>query len=78
VSTALRVTVKLFAGLEAGRAPVQSMELAPGTTVAGLQEMLAIAPGAVTLHFVNGRHADPGTVLRDGDTLACFPPVGGG
>lgn len=28
--------------------------------------------------IINGLHADAGRVLRDGDILSLFPPVGGG
>jgi molybdopterin converting factor small subunit len=28
--------------------------------------------------ILNGVHADAGRVLRDGDTLSLFPPIGGG
>jgi molybdopterin synthase sulfur carrier subunit len=74
----VRVTVKLFADLRRGRPPERSVEVEPGTTVGTLMRSLDIPARAVTIHFVNGRHAGPDTLLADGDTVALFPPVGGG
>lgn len=75
------VLVRLFAGLEQrtrdGRAE-QSVPLAQAGTVAALCEALGLAPGAAGLVLVNGVHGDMATVLRDGDEVSLFAPVGGG
>ena len=71
------LTVKLFATFREGRFDVRRREYAEGTTVArvisdlGLQEKASII-------FVNNRHGSSDSVLEDGDTLALFPPIGGG
>ena len=73
-----RVTVKLFATLREGRFNVDSLELQPGSTVTTIVHRLGIPEKEATLIFLNGRHADLSTELFDGDTLAIFPPIGGG
>jgi molybdopterin converting factor small subunit len=74
----MRVTVKLFATLQKGRAGEEALELSPSTTVGQAMSAIGIPEDQVTLIFLNGRHAKTGEELSDGDTLALFPPVGGG
>jgi sulfur-carrier protein len=72
------VTIKLFATLRDGRFSIESRELQPGTTVGMVVQELGIPERDAALILVNGRHADIVTELREGDTLAIFPPIGGG
>lgn len=79
----MQVDVALFAHLssfqpdgEAGRKS-RAFELPEGTTVGALIESLGL-PAEPRVLFVNGRHAEDGTVLCEGDRLAIFPPVAGG
>jgi sulfur-carrier protein len=74
----MTVTVKLFASLRLGRSDIQRMEVPEASTPRYVIGRLAIPDKEVTLIFVNGRHGEPDTVLADGDTVALFPPVGGG
>ncbi len=74
----MRVTVRLYANLREGHKPEEEVETPPGATVAALMGMLGVPESAVTLVFVNGVHASPDSVLRQGDRVALFPPVGGG
>jgi len=74
----MHITVKLFATLRWGRFSVADREVPPGTTVGDVIRELAIPEREVTLIFINGRHVLPGTELAEGDTLALFPPIGGG
>ena len=74
----MRVTVKLFATLREGRFIVDTLKLEAGTTVTDLLHHLDIPEQEAALTFINSRHADPSAALADGDTLAVFPPVGGG
>jgi sulfur-carrier protein len=48
-----------------------------GVTVSGLMHHINVAPESVKLIFVNGKHAEVGTVLSDGDQVALAPAVGG-
>lgn len=72
------VHVKLFATLRYGRFAVGEIEFPEGTTVAQVLTQINIPAGEVAIILINGRSSDVETVLRDSDTLALFPPVGGG
>jgi molybdopterin converting factor small subunit len=74
----MQVTVKLFATLRQGRFDIDTLDLNPGATVGDVVQEFGIPEKEVTLIFINGRHADFTSVLHGGDTLAMFPPVGGG
>lgn len=74
----MRITVRLYANLREGHRAEEELEIPPDSTIASVIETLRIPESSVTLAFVNGRHAVPGTVLHDGDNLGLFPPIGGG
>jgi sulfur-carrier protein len=74
----VRITVRLYASLREGHQAEEEMEAPQGSTIASVIEMLGIPETAATLTFVNGRHASTDTVLREGDNLGLFPPIGGG
>lgn len=77
------VEVALFASLASfqpdglpGR-HARPIEFPEGFRISDVIEMLAL-PDEPRVIFVNGRHAEEGAELADGDRLAIFPPVGGG
>jgi sulfur-carrier protein len=74
----MHITIKLFATLRKNRFDEKSLELPDGVTAGEIIDMCAIPPTEVTLIFINGRHSMPETKLAEGDTLALFPPIGGG
>ena len=84
----LRITFKLFATLqdylpaEAKKTNALSLDLEPGTTVAQLVERFALPLKLVHLVLIDGTFVPPadraGRVLKDGETLAIWPPVAGG
>jgi molybdopterin converting factor small subunit len=55
-----------------------TVELPEGATVGDLLKHLGIPDGMAALLLVNGTHQPPETVLKDGETLAMFPPLAGG
>ncbi len=79
----MRITVKCFA---ASREIVGQRELAvdvcAGATVADLRDVLfETYPRLIDLRLrfaVNAVYAAQEVELRDGDEVACIPPVGGG
>ena len=79
----IRIEVRLFAGAreEAGTGTL-SQTLPAGSTVGDAADVLYAAYPALRemrlRYAVNAAYADAGTVLHDGDELACIPPVGGG
>ena len=74
----MHITVKLFATLRHERFDIDTLDLPPHTTVGDIVKKLGISDKEVTLMFVNGVHAELVTEVRDEDTVALFPPVGGG
>ena len=73
------VHIKLFATL-ADFLPdnAENYAIATGTTVERLISRLGIPLQKAKLVFVNGQKAGLETVLKSGDRLGIFPPVGGG
>lgn len=74
----MQIAVKLFATLRDGRFDSAPLELPAGSLVADALAAAGVPPEAAAVIFVNGRHAEPGRALSPGDTVAIFPPVGGG
>jgi molybdopterin synthase sulfur carrier subunit len=74
----MKITVKLFATLRRGRFDQKTIECGEGVIIHDLIKMLEIPEKEAAIIFVNSRHAEFHTILRQGDTLAIFPPVGGG
>lgn len=77
----MRVTLKLFAGLEVhlpSRRSPETLDLPDGLTVLEVLDHLGVPRGKPRIFMVDHRHVELDRVLRDGDTLAVFPPVAGG
>ncbi|RDV83569.1 MoaD/ThiS family protein [Ammonifex thiophilus] len=79
----MRVEVRLFGGLEKFVKDVRfgegfPVDLPEGGRVAELLDRLGIPPSQVFSVLINGRHASLADVLREGDRVALFPPLGGG
>ena len=74
----MRVTVKLFATFRDGRFKVREFDFPEGTCVLDVIQPLNITPEEIAICYRNGKDAKSDTELYDGDTLALFPPVGGG
>ena len=84
----MKVTLKLFASL-AVHLPVEArsrlrveLEVAPGTTVAGLIRAHGIPEGQCAIVLLDGvwvaRPDREARVLAEGEVLAIWPPVAGG
>lgn len=79
----MKVELKLFASLSVyashPRIPADgTMELSQPLTVGGLIDDLGIPRQDIKLIFINGVHAHMESMLKDGDRLGIFPPIGGG
>jgi len=74
----VHVTVKLFATFREGRFKVEERDLPQESKVLDVLEPLNISPEEIAICLVNGRNVNEQHVLNDGDTIALFPPVGGG
>ncbi len=75
----IAVTVKLFATLKEYGKARSEVTVPEGSTVRSIIEKYKISKGMKTLIImVNGRGRKDNFVLKDGDTVALFPPIGGG
>jgi sulfur-carrier protein len=74
----MTITVKLFATLRHGRFDQSVIEGGEDMMVRHVVALLNIPEKEAAILFINSRHAELDTVLHEGDTLAIFPPVGGG
>ena len=80
----MRIQVRFYASLERylpGERDSRSfrhMEVNEGSTVGEFLEALQVPADTVKLIFLNGVHAEPDQILKEGDRLGVFPPVAGG
>jgi molybdopterin converting factor small subunit len=84
----VNITFKLFAQLqdylpaEARKTNAFRLEIPEGSSVAEVIERMQLPPRLVHLVLLDGVHLLPPErqvrVLRDGETLAIWPPVAGG
>ncbi len=74
----IKIFLKLFASLRLDRFDAAYREYDRGISVAGVIRTEGLPEEEVTLMLVNGRHVECKHTLADGDTLALFPPLGGG
>ncbi len=76
---AIKIVLKLFVTLAAFLPEdADNFTIPEGTTVEMVMKDLTIPLDAVKLIFVNGKKQDSTYVLKHGDRLGLFPPVGGG
>ena len=75
----IKINLKLFVTLSK-YLPEDSecFELSENTSVEKLISDLGIEDGIVKLIFVNGKKQDGKYLLKNGDRVGLFPPVGGG
>jgi len=75
----MTVTVKCFASLTRFLpSNALAFPIEEGETVARVMRRLGIPDGEVALIFVDNVHEKRDFVLRDGNTVGFFPPIGGG
>ena len=79
----MKIEVNLYATLKkymknetGGKSSVIALE--DGICVKDVIQKLKVPADSVKLIFINGVHAKRDTILKDGDRLGLFPPVGGG
>jgi len=72
------IEVRLFATLRYGREKIYTFP--PGTfqKAVDVLEYFQIPHEEVSIYLINGRHSSLEDVIKDGDIIALFPPVGGG
>ena len=84
----MNITFKLFATLtdylpaEARRSNQVTLDVTQDTSISQIIEPFGLPPKLVHLVLVNGNYVPPedrlSRTLKDGDTLAIWPPIAGG
>jgi molybdopterin converting factor small subunit len=84
----MKITFKLFATLtdylpaEARHSNVLELDVAPQASISQIIEPFGLPSRLVHLVLVNGVYVEPPErltrTLKDGDTLAIWPPIAGG
>ena len=74
----MEIEVRLFASLRKYADDRSRFELEDGAKVSDFIERLEIPPSEVAIILVNGRHADQGQRLHDGEAVSLFPAIAGG
>jgi len=79
----MRITLKLFATFRRYLPPEAKgsaclLEVPAGSSVADVLHRFEVPTDGAAVLLVNGRTADPGQVLEEGDALAAFPAMAGG
>ncbi|MCG8471434.1 MAG: MoaD/ThiS family protein [Desulfobacterales bacterium] len=77
----MQVEIKLFATLRPYLKKVPDdgfLTVSKDTSIDQVITMLELPEDEIKLVFVNGRHAPRDHILKNGDRLGLFPPVGGG
>lgn len=74
----MKVEVRLFATFREGREKKYFLDIAEGSKIIDILNMLNIEEEEVSILLLNGRDGGAGRELQDSDVLSVFPPVGGG
>ena len=75
----ISIDLKLFATLQKfSPQALGAHVIEPGTSVRALVQQLGIPEKKAKLIFINSFKVTLDSVLKDGDRLGIFPPVGGG
>ena len=74
----MEVEVKLFATFRNGRWKSKKLWFDIDINIRVVLEILDIKEEALGIALVNGSHSNIEKILKNGDVLALFPPIGGG
>ena len=72
------IEVRFFATLRDGRGKVTQLNAAEAATAGDILRLCGIQPEEVAILLINGFHSKPENVVKDGDVVSLYPPVGGG
>jgi len=75
----ITVIVKFFANLRTIAPPKKTVTLPIGSTVRSILDLYTISEEIKLIILINGSpHKKRDTQIKDGDTVAIFPPLAGG
>ncbi len=72
----IKVQVRRF--ISYNNRPVETVEIAEGTDIRTMAEIMGIGLGEICALSVNGQQALLDQVLQPGDVVHFIPPIGGG
>jgi len=73
------IQIKLFASLQKFMpASAENFAIESGITVGELLQQLDIPQDLIKIVFINNVHAELTSILKGGERVGIFPPVGGG
>lgn len=72
------IEVRVFATLRKGRDKIIMMDADTVSCARDIIQKLDIPEEEVSILLINGFHQKPESLVKDGDIVALFPPVGGG
>lgn len=74
----MNIKVKFFATFRQGREKIMEIKVKERYTVEEILDTVEIKPQEIAILLVNGLDAKIEHILKDGDVISLFPPVGGG
>lgn len=77
----MKISYRLFANFRSFSASSDGcgkLDLADGSTVRTVSDLLGIPPETERVILLNGHHAKEDALLSEDDTLTYFPPMTGG
>lgn len=74
----IKIEVRYFATLRKDGVKKEILRADEDTTAEELIRNLDISMDDIAILLVNGVRSEPETVLKEGDVISLFPPVGGG
>ena len=72
------IEVRFFATLRQGRGKITEIPAEEISTAGDILRRFDIPAEEVAILLINGFHSKPGDLVKDGDIISLFPPVGGG
>lgn len=74
----MNIEVRLFATFREGREKKYFLQVEEGTRLLDIINKFEIDKEEVSIALINGIDGKLDRILKEGDILALFPPVGGG
>lgn len=74
----MEVEVRLFATFRNGRWVSKKLNFDEAVDIRYILDELQIKEEELGIALINGKYSEVDSILKEGDVLALFPPIGGG
>ena len=74
----MEVEVRLFATFRNGRWVSKKLDFDEAVDIRYILDELQIKEEELGIALINGKYSEVDSILKEGDVLALFPPIGGG